>query len=159
MSNKSVRELLEMQNVFMDPKFTRQAWRAVGSAILRNPAAIPIEQRDKDGNVTFASQLEQYSYDKLVQDIKTLGQEDRLPTELEMIMYGQILKARFDTSAATFVRDTLGAKPVDETKLQADVNNVYEHLTDEELELLAKHRDAAALAAAQTEKVDDADTE
>lgn len=152
MANKTVRELLEMQNVFADPKYSRQAWKAVGSAILQNPAAIPIEQRDKDGNVTFASQLEQYSYEKLAKDLKELGKDARLPTELEVIMQCQILKARYDTSAAVFVRDTLGAKPVDESKVQADVTNIYEHLTDEELELLARHRDA--MAAAQTEQAD-----
>lgn len=152
MANKTVRELLEMQNVFADPKYSRQAWKAVGSAILQNPAAIPIEQRDKDGNVTFASQLEQYSYEKLAKDLRELGKDARLPTELEVIMQCQILKARYDTSAAVFVRDTLGAKPVDESKVQADVTNIYEHLTDEELELLARHRDA--MAAAQTEQAD-----
>lgn len=152
MANKTVRELLEMQNVFADPKYSRQAWKAVGSAILQNPAAIPIEQRDKDGNVTFASQLEQYSYEKLAKDLKELGKDARLPTELEVIMQCQILKARYDTGAAVFVRDTLGAKPVDESKVQADVTNIYEHLTDEELELLARHRDA--MAAAQTEQAD-----
>ena len=64
-----------------------------------------------------------------------------------MILQCQIVKARYDTAAATFVRDTLGAKPVDETKLDASVNNPYEQLSDEELELIAKVREEKLKAA------------
>lgn len=141
MSNAQKRRELETKNVFADPKYCRQAWKSVGQAILQNPCTKPIPQHDKDGNDTFAYTLERYSYNKLAQDIRELGKEDREPTELEMIMQCQIAKARFDTSAAVFVRDTLGAKPVDESKVDATVNNPYESLSDEELELLAKHRE------------------
>ena len=72
--------------------------------------------------------------------IKNLAKEDRETTEIEMIMQCQMIKARTDTSAAIFVRDTLGAKPVDETKMDASVHNPYESLTDEELELIANAR-------------------
>lgn len=141
MSNASRRKELETKNLFADPKYCRQAWKSVGQAILQNPCLKPIPQQDKDGNDTFAYTLEKYSYNKLAHDIHELGKENREPTELEMILQCQIAKARFDTSAATFVRDTLGAKPVDESKIDATVNNPYESLSDEELELLAKHRD------------------
>ena len=134
-----------MQNLFGDVKFSRQAWRAVGQAILVNPATRPLPQYDKDGNETFTSQLEEYSYQKLKDDIKKLGEEDREPTHLEMILMCQMMKARFDTGAAIFVRDTLGAKPIDESKVDAQVNNPYESLTDEELDMLAKMREQKAL--------------
>ena len=101
---------------------------------------------DKDGNPTLRSSLEDYSYRSLKRDIAALckrdGTEEREPTELEMIMQCQIAKARFDTNAAIFVRDTLGAKPVDESKIDATLSNPYETLTDEELALLAAHRQA-----------------
>ena len=153
MSNKSRREHLEMLNVFGDPKFSRQAWKAVGSAILQNPATQPIRQYDKDGNETFASTIEQYSYNQLKNDIAKIGEKDREPTELEMILTCQIVKARYDTAAATFVRDTLGAKPVDESKVEANLTNQYEQLSDEELELLAAHREK--LQEQQTAKLAD----
>lgn len=142
MSNASERHRKEMENLFGDPKFARQAWKSIGSAILQNPAIRPVSQYDKDGNPTFVSEVERYSYDKLKKDIETLQQENREPTEIEMILQCQIVKARFDTSAAIFVRDTLGAKPVDESKLDAQVNNPYESLSDEELEALAAMRAA-----------------
>ena len=141
MSNAQRRKELETKNLFADPKYCRNAWKSVGQAILQNPCTKPIPRQDKDGNDEFSYLLEKYSYNKLAADIHQLGKEDREPTELEMILQCQITKARFDTSAATFVRDTLGAKPVDESKVDATVNNPYESLSDEELELLAKHRE------------------
>ena len=147
MANEYKRREQELRNLFGDPKYVRQAWKAIGNAMLQNPASRPVPTTDKDGNVTLASQLEQYSYDKLARDIEEIGKERREPTEIEMILQCQMIKARYDTSAATFVRDTLGAKPVDESKVDATVGNPYEHLSDEELELIAKHRDEQAAKA------------
>lgn len=141
MSNKEIREQKEIDNLFKDPKTARQAWKSIGMAILRNPAAVPVTEIGKEGCETYQSKLQRMTYDQLVNDIKELGKKDRVPTEIEMIMACQIVKARTDTSAAIFVRDTLGAKPIDESKIDQTVNN-FEQLTDEELELLAKHREA-----------------
>lgn len=141
MANEYKRRELEAKNLFADPKYCRQAWQSVGQAILQNPCTKPIPVQDKNGNDAFSYTLERYSYNKLAEDLKTLGQPDREPTELEMILQCQIAKARYDTSAAVFIRDTLGAKPVDESKIDASVNNPFESLSDEELELIAKHRD------------------
>lgn len=139
--NKDLRELKETMNVFSDPKTQREAWRSLGIKLLNNPATKAPEQLDKDGNPTLASSIEQYTYRQLVNDIKRSEQPDREPTEIEMILACQMVKARFDTQAAIFVRDTLGAKPVDESKMDATLSaNQYEQLTDEELELLAAHR-------------------
>lgn len=139
--NKDLRELKETMNVFSDPHTQREAWRSLGIKLLNNPATKAPEQLDKDGNPTLASSIEQYTYRQLVNDIKRSEQPDREPTEIEMILACQMVKARFDTQAAIFVRDTLGAKPVDESKMDATLSaNQYEQLTDEELELLAAHR-------------------
>ena len=145
MSNKSIREYNEMKNLFSDPKFVRQAWKALGTAIAMRPAAHPIASYDKEGTETLNYKIESYSYNKLAQDIKNIGKENREPTEIEMILHCQMIKARTDTSAALFIRDTLGAKPVDESKTDLQVNNPYESLSDEELELLAKHREIKQL--------------
>ena len=147
--NKNIREMKEMQNLFADPKFSRQAWKAVGLSIAMQPATKPAIIVDKDGNETTNSKIEQYSYNKLQQDIQQLGKENREPTELEMILACQMVKARTDTAAATFIRDTLGAKPVDESKVDAQLSNPYEQLTDEELEMLQREREKKALEAAK----------
>lgn len=141
MSNKEIRETKEMKNLFDDPKFARKAWRSIGAILANRPAArMPIIV-DKDGNETIASQLDRYTYTSLCEDLKSLNSDRTAPTELEMILACQFIKARTDTAAATFIRDTCGAKPVDESKVDTNVN-MFETLTDEELELLAQHRAA-----------------
>lgn len=140
MSNKQEREQKEVKNLFADKKFARDAWRSVGQAILQRPATKAPVMNDKEGNPTYQSLVDGYSYDTLAKDVKELCKEDRQPTQLEMIMQGQILKARYDTGAAIFVRDTLGAKPIDESRSQVDINNPYEELTDDELLALAEIR-------------------
>lgn len=149
MNNKNTRNALEMANLFEDPKFARKAWRSIGAILAQRPAAKLSVIVDKDGNQTFASQIERYSYAKLCDDIKNVCTDRTEPTELEMILQCQMLRARFDTTAATFVRDTIGAKPVDESKMDMQVNNPYEELSDEELELLQKHREAKQLTVQQ----------
>ena len=137
--SKEYRESKEMENLFKDPRYIREVWRNVGNAILRNPASKPCTKYDKDGNETFESLLQNYTYAQLRVDLSQLGETNREPTELEMILACQAVRARYDTSAAVFIRDTLGAKPVDESKVEQTVN-AFENLTDEELELLAAHR-------------------
>lgn len=149
MANKYHRTWAEMDNLFSDPKFFRQALKSVGQAILLQPAAKPIVQLDKDGVETYNSQLETYTYQSLAKDIaclRTPNTVEREPTELEMILRCQMIKARTDTSAAVFIRDTLGAKPIDESKIDATVSNPYQELSDEELELIAEARRKKALA-------------
>lgn len=144
MSNKHNRDSKEMANLFADPKYMRQAWQAVGHAILKNPAVRLPADYDKQGNETLRSLADNYCYSKLKSDIDAIARENGTPTrevtELEMILGCQIAKARWDTAAATFVRDTLGAKPVDETKVDQTITNDYAAMTDEELELLAEFR-------------------
>lgn len=149
MSNKQHRDWSEMKNLFSDPKFSRQAWKSIGQAIALQPAIKPIVVYDKEGNPTVNSEIETYSYNKLAKDIASLQSENREPTELEMILHCQMVKARTDTSAAVFIRDTLGAKPVDESKVDAQLSNPYESLSDEELEALQAMREKKALQAAQ----------
>lgn len=147
--NKTERERKEMLTLFANPKTAREAWRNVGAAILQNPAKMRPATVDKYGEPDLNSLIEEYSYNKLKKDIDTLADKDREPTELEMIIMCQAVKARTDTQAAAFIRDIMGAKPVDESKIDASVSaNQYEQLSDEELELLAAHRAKKAAEAA-----------
>ena len=154
MSNTNDRNRKEIENLLKDPKYARKAWKAIGNIIATTPARRPIEPiYDKEGNIVLPSLIEQYSYNSLKQDLDSLGEFRREPTELEMILQCQMVKARYDTAAATFVRDTLGAKPVDETKLDAQLSNPYESLSDEELEMIQEMRERKALEAAQNTPV------
>lgn len=135
-SNKSYRELLETRNVFADPAYCREAWKSVGTAILLSPAIGCIGDID-----TREGAIERYTYDKLCRELKEIDGKGkgRQPTELEMIFHCQAAKARFDTSAAVFVRDTVGAKPIDESKVTVG-RSQYEEMSDDELEALLRYR-------------------
>lgn len=143
MSNVQERQRKEMQNLFNDPRFSRKAWQAVGMALLQRPAIVAPAMYDKEGNETRDSLIERYSYDKLAADIEAIGGGYK-PTELEMILQCQMVHARHNPASAQFIRDTLGAKPIDESKSDVTVHNQYETLSDEELELLAARRKAQA---------------
>lgn len=146
-SNRSYRELLETKNVFADPAYCREAWKSVGTAILLSPAIGCIGDIDtRDGAI------ESYTYEKLCRELKAVGASTsadgrpvvgRQPTELEMIFHCQAARARFDTSAAVFVRDTVGAKPIDESKVTVG-RSQYEDMSDDELEALLRYRNSKA---------------
>ena len=135
-SNRTYRELLETKNVFADPAYCREAWKSVGTAILLSPAIGCIGDID-----TREGAIESYTYDKLCRELKDIDGKGkgRQPTELEMIFHCQAARARFDTSAAVFVRDTVGAKPVDESKVMVG-HSQYEDMSDDELEALLRYR-------------------
>ena len=140
MSNKEERERKEIDNLLKDPKMYRKVWQSIGRLIAQRPATILPAIVDKDGNETLPSMISNYGYKALTHDIASLTRDDGAPTELEMILACQMIKARTDTQAATFVRDTLGAKPVDESKAEVLTGNMFEQLSDDELEALAAYR-------------------
>ena len=161
--NKYQRERDEFANHFADPKYCRQAWQSVGNMILNRPAVSPLALYDKDGNPTYDFLVEQYAYNKLQDDIRTLSSplderqaQDYQPTELELLLQCQVIHARHSTPAATFVRDTVGAKPVDESKQSVTVND-YSRLTDDELEALAAYQAQRDAAASQEDSIVDTD--
>lgn len=140
MTNGDIRKKLEMINLFKTPKFAREAFRAIGSKIAQRPALKPNAIVDKDGNLTYNSAVETYTYKSLYNDIHALNDPEHTePTELEMMIACQMIMARTNPSAFVAIRDSLGAKPVDESKVETTVNQ-YEQLTDDELEALAAYR-------------------
>ena len=145
-SNKYDRERKEFESHFGDPRYCRQAWQSIGQMILARPASKPIPTFDKNGEETYDSLVESYSYRQLQDDYHALQSpldereaQDYTPTNLEMILMCQAVRARSSVQSATFVRVTVGAKPIDESKQQVTVDD-YSHLTDEELALLVAYR-------------------
>lgn len=129
----------EYAQIFKNPKQARSLWKNIGLAIAVRPAVKPIVEYDKDGQETFASQIQTYTYNKLMSDVDNLLFQDG-PTEMEMIMGCQAVLARTNPSAFAAFVDRTGGKPVDESKIDAQVSNPYEELTDEELALIAELR-------------------
>lgn len=138
----------EYEAVFNNPKIARKMWRNIGLAIAMRPATKPAVQLDKNDNETFESAVQRYTYDKLMKDVDNLLFGNEGPTEMEMIMACQAVIARTNPSAFAAFLDRTGGKPIDESKLDAQVTNPYETLSDEELEMIAEMR---ARKAAQQE--------
>lgn len=129
----------EYAQVFNNPKMARKLWRNIGLAVAMRPALKPVAEYDKDGQMTLESAVQEYTYAKLTSDVDKLLFADG-PTEMEMIMACQAVMARTNSSAFAAFVDRTGGKPVDESKLDAQVTNPYEALTDEELAMLAEMR-------------------
>lgn len=157
MSNKEEREQKEMKNLFGDPKTARLAWRSVGAAILQSPCSQRVDVYDKEGSPSLDTQVEQYGYASLKHDLDSLskGGANREPTELEMIFRCQAIHARHNPASATFIRDTVGAKPIDESKSEVTNVNPFAELSDDELEALAAYRASKSAQPSATSSLED----
>lgn len=133
---------LEEQSFNKYMKDPRTFWQSVGFAILQRPAQKPVQQLNRDGEETENSKIESMTYETLKDNLKTINEDvdgTREPTEIEMIIACQAQHARHSTPAATFIRDTMGAKPVDRQNIEAQVSD-YSQLSDEELNMLVEYR-------------------
>lgn len=141
LTNKQIREQREFETLFKNPKHARAMWAETVIDRYAKPALEPIAIYDKDGNLTPTSQIEQAVWAHLKRELETAGQ-DRLPTEGEMMEACQQYYARHNASSYVARRDSMGAKPIDETKQSVSVNNPLENLSDEELFVMQRALDA-----------------
>ena len=155
LTNKQIREQREFETLFKNPKHARAMWAQTVIDRYAKPALEPIIIVDKDGNMTQQSQIERAVWNHLCAEIKASGQ-DRLPTEGEMMEACQQYYSRHNASSYVARRDSMGAKPIDETKQQVSVNNPLEELSDEELLVMQKaleqHRQAQIALEAKVDK-------
>lgn len=140
LTNKQIREQREFETMFKNPKHARAMWAQNVIDRYARPALEPIIIVDKDGNPSATSQIEVAVWRHLKQELEYMGQ-DRLPTEGEMMEACQQYYARHNAASYTARRDSMGAKPIDETKQNVSVSNPLEDLTDEELMVMQKALD------------------
>lgn len=141
LTNKQIREQREFETLFKNPKHARAMWAENIINRYARPALEPVAIYDKDGNLTPTSQIERAVWNHLMQELEAFGQS-RLPTEGEMMDACQQYYARHNAAAYTARRDSMGAKPIDETKQSVSVNNPLENLSDEELLVMQQALDA-----------------
>jgi hypothetical protein len=160
LTNKQMREQREFETLFKNPKHARATWAQHVIDRYARPALEPIRIYDKDGNLTPTSQIEIAVWRHLKQELEDAGL-DRLPTEGEMMEACQQYYSRHNSSSYVARRDSMGAKPIDETKQSVSVANPLEGLTDEELEVIQEALEAhratqeKALEAPKEESNDD----
>ena len=136
-TNKQLREQREFETMYKNPKHARAMWSKTVIDRYARPALEPILIHDKDDNLLPTSQIELSVWRHLKQELEASGL-DRLPTEGEMMEACQQYYARHNAAAYVARRDSMGAKPVDETKQSLSVNNPLEQYSDEELLVMQK---------------------
>ena len=141
LTNKQIREQREFETLFKNPKHARATWAQHVIDRYAKPALEPITIYDKDGNLTPTSQIEQAVWKHLKAELEAEG-KDRLPSEGEMMEACQQYYSRHNASSYVARRDSMGAKPIDETKQSVSVNNPLENLSDEELLVMQRALDA-----------------
>lgn len=139
-TTKMIREQREFETMYKNPQHARAMWSQAVAERYAAPAIAPIAVYDKDGNLTKESQIEIAVWNHLVQELKNKGL-DRFPSEGEVMEACQQYYARHNTSTYVAKRDSVGAKPIDETKQTVSMNNPLEGLTDEELLCMQKALD------------------
>jgi hypothetical protein len=140
LTNKQLRDQREFETLFKNPKHARAQWATNVINRYSRPAMEPILVYDKDGNLTQTSQIEKAVWAHLIAELEASGQS-RPPSEGEMMEACQQYYSRHNASAYVARRDSMGAKPVDETKQNVSVNNPLEDLSDEELLVMQKALD------------------
>lgn len=130
------REIKEYQSVFSDERYAKKAWKQlIGRSLEGAGAPLPVTT-DKNGEVSFQSQLDQMAYDNVVRRLKNEGLV-RGPMQAEIIIESQILRARFADAPMNMLLERTAGKVKDEINVQT---NQFEELTDEELAALAELR-------------------
>lgn len=136
-SNKSLREQREFESLYKNPKYARAAWAEKVYTRWSAEAQPPIQIYDDKGNLSVQSQVENAVWSNLLKEFERLG-ISRKPTNGEMTEACQDYYSRHNSSVYVARRDSMGAKPIDETKQQVQVDNPLEGMTDEELFVMQK---------------------
>lgn len=137
LTKKQLREQREFETLFKNPKHARAMWAQTVFDRYSKPAFEPVILTDKDGNELPQSQIEHSIWKQLKLELENEGL-NRLPTDGEMMEACQAYYARHNAASYTARRDSMGAKPVDESKQQHTMNNPLEEFSDEELLLIQK---------------------
>lgn len=140
---KAERELCEYKSTFTDKRYAEKAFKSIINASLQASAGALPAMYDKQGNELPQSVLDRQAYENVKQRLLAQGL-DREPQQAEMMIENAILRARFDNSTFNTMLERTMGKVKDELVVSA---NEYETMTDEELELLAAHREQQKLLA------------
>lgn len=140
---KAERELCEYKSTFTDKRYAEKAFKSIINDSLQASAGPLPVMYDKQGNELPQSTLDRQAYQNVKQRLLAQGL-DREPQQAEMMIENAILRSRFDNSTFNTMLERTMGKVKDELVVSA---NEYETMTDEELELLAKHREQQKLLA------------
>ena len=133
---KEERERQEYNSLFKDERYAKKAWRDFIGSSLQSPGKPLPQTVDKDGNITFQSQLDEMAYFNVKKRLEEQGLS-REPMQAELIVENNVLRARFNDTTFNTVLDRTAGKVKEEVTVN---NSPFEDLTDDELEALAAYR-------------------
>lgn len=135
---KKERELREYQSLFTDERYAKQAWKTfIGNSLESDAAVLPVFL-DAKGNVSPQSEIYNVAYANVKQRLEAKGLS-RPPMKAEVLVETNVIRAAFDTQVFNTLLDRTAGKVKEEISVG---KGAYEDLSDEELELLALHRQA-----------------
>lgn len=134
---KTEKEELEYKSLFTDKRYAQKAWQKFIGESLEAKAVMLPSFEDAKGNVSPQSVI----YDAAVAQVRKRLKErgiDRDPMQAEVLIEANVIRAAFDNNVFNTILERSAGKVKDELEVS---RSDYEHLTDEELALLAKHRE------------------
>lgn len=135
---KAEREEREFKSIYADERYAKAAWKKlIGSSLEADADILPTSYDPKTGEPTFQSELDRTAYKNVEARLKKQGL-DRKPSQAELIVENNILRARFQDNTFNTILDRTMGKVKDEISVQT---SQFESLSDEELALLAAHRE------------------
>lgn len=135
---KKDREEREYTSLFCDQRYAKRAWAQIMHDALNADAnTLPYIIDPKTNEPTRDSEIEHMAYDEVKARLVAQGLE-RNPTQAELIVQCNIIRARFADTPFTTILDRTAGKVKEEISIE---QNPYEELTDDELEALMAYRE------------------
>ena len=139
---KAEREEREYKSLFTDERYAKRAWKQlIGKALESDAANLPIFY-DAKGNTSPQSEIYNTAYNQVLLRLRDQGL-DRLPMKAEVLVEANVIRAAFETSIFNTILERTAGKVKEEISIG---KGEYEELSDEELELIALHREALLIA-------------
>ncbi len=132
--DKNVREEREYKSLFADERYAKKAWRKFIGQSLESPAS-PLEFIGSSGEPTRDSIIYNTAYNSVKQRLLAEG-ISREPMKAEVLVETNVIRASFETTTFNTILERTAGKVKDEVSIST---SAYEDLTDEQLELLARH--------------------
>ena len=139
---KAEREEREYKSLFTDERYAKRAWKQmIGQSLQSEAASLPAFY-DVKGNISPQSEIYNTAYNNVLERLRAQGLS-RMPMKAEVLVEANVIRAAFETQVFNTILERTAGKVKEEISIG---KGEYEELSDEELELLALHREAKLIA-------------
>lgn len=139
---KREREEKEYKSLYTDERYAKQAIKRLFDKSLQSEAASLPTFVDAHGNVTPQSEIYQAALNSVKRRLEAEG-IDREPQKAEVLIEASVIRAAFDNNTLNLILERTAGKVKEEISIGV---GHFEDLSDEELEVLAMHRQAKLAA-------------